>query len=108
TRGSILSTAALAAGSSAPAALREASLTRPQSASFSPAHFFQWKASGTISGAALKLDPSTGPNPVSGTINFDRSLDLSWPAANASTLHIGGTLANPVLEPTPESRRDQR
>ena len=108
TRGSILSTAALAAGSSAPAALREASLTRPQSASFSPAHFFQWKANGTISGAALKLDPSAGPNPVSGTINFDRSLDLSWPAANASTLHIGGTLANPVLEPTPESRRDQR
>ena len=94
------------ADGSGPAALREASLASPQTANpspanFSPARFAHWKASGTIAGKALKLEPSAGANPVTGTIAFDRSLDLSWPAESGRTLRIGGTLANPAVEPGP-------
>ena len=106
TRGSIGSATSLAADGSGPAALREASLASPQTANpspanFSPARFAHWKASGTIAGKALKLEPSAGANPVTGTIAFDRSLDLSWPAESGRTLRIGGTLANPAVEPGP-------
>ncbi len=100
TRGSLVSSAELAANESP--TLRQASLT-PQAASFSPARFSHWKATGSIAAKALKLEPSAGANPVTGTITFDRTLDLAWPAANSQALHIGGTLADPALQPTPVS-----
>ncbi|MBV8675511.1 MAG: AsmA family protein [Acidobacteriaceae bacterium] len=99
TRGSIGSAAALAASAPAPAALREASLSTAQTQGFSPARFSHWKASGSIGSKALKLDSSAGN--VTGTISFDRDLNLDWPTAEGGTLHIGGTLASPALEPAP-------
>ena len=86
-----------------PATLRPASLTRPQATNFSPARFSHWQASGTIAGSALKLEPSPGTNPVTGTVTFERAIDLSWPVANGQTLRIGGTLASPDLEPATAS-----
>ena len=62
-----------------------------------PAHFNAWSASGTLSDRTFTLNKAGAINPVSGTITFDRKLDLQWPGAAASTpMHIGGTLAHPV------------
>lgn len=87
----------------ATASLEKTSLTTMPTAGFSPAHFLRWHASGTISGKTLKFDPPARSNPVTGTINFDRELDLSWPAVHDATLHIRGTLAEPAVESTPSS-----
>ena len=80
-----------------PANLERASLNTLQTAKFSPLHFNRWRASGTIGNKALKFDAVDKINPVTGTITFDRGLDLSWPAADDATLRIGGTLAHPAL-----------
>jgi AsmA family len=79
------------------AGLERASLNTLQTAKFSPVHFNRWRASGTIGNKALKFDAVDKINPVTGTITFDRSLDLAWPAADNTTFRIGGTLAHPAV-----------
>ena len=59
------------------------------------ARFSQWSASGTVANGTLTLDKTGAANPVSGTISFDRKLDLAWPGARP--VHIGGTLTHPVV-----------
>jgi len=100
-------------GSSAPLAaeagyanLERASLNSLQTAKFSPVHFSRWRASGTIGNKALKFDAVDKINPVTGAITFDRSLDLSWPAADDATIRIGGTFAHPMLA-SPSSASEQ-
>ncbi len=105
-RGSIGSGAPLTAQASSEtsnASVEKASLTGVETAKFSPAHFPRWHASGTISDRTLKFDPADRTNPVTGTISFDRELDLSWPAADEAKLRIGGTLAHPVLQTPPRA-----
>jgi len=103
--GSIGSGTPLAA-QAASASLERTSLNSLQTAKFSPVHFARWRASGTIGNKALKFDPADKTNPVTGTITFDRSLDLSWPAADDSTVRIGGTFAHPTLaSPPPPSEQ---
>lgn len=85
------------AGEAGSANLERASLNSLQTAKFSPVHFSRWRASGTIGNKALKFDAVDKINPVTGTISFDRSLDLSWPAADDATIRIGGTFAHPTL-----------
>jgi AsmA family len=64
----------------------------------SPARFSQWSASGTVGDGALTLNTTGVANPVSGTISFDRKLDLVWrSAAGAEAVHVGGTLAHPAI-----------
>ncbi|MBV8632595.1 MAG: AsmA family protein [Silvibacterium sp.] len=84
----------------APPTIREASLTGPSSG-FSPARFSHWKTSGTIANKALHFESPASPDSVSGSIGFDRTLDLSWPATARQKLRIGGTLENPALEAAP-------
>jgi hypothetical protein len=103
TRGSIGSGVTLAGNIPVAAALRHASLTAPQNANFSPVHFSHWRAAGMIAGRTLKIEPSAAENLVTGTITFDRTLNLSWPAANGQTLRIGGSLASPAFERAPPS-----
>src|SRR5271166_1762849 len=106
--GSLATSAPLAAGASiaaggplteeASARLEKASFADVTAAKFSPAHFSRWPANGTIADRALKFNPPNLTNPVTGTISFQRELDLLWPARDASTLRIRGTLAHPMLE----------
>ena len=91
------------AAAAGPANLERASLNSLQTAKFSPVHFSRWRASGTIGNKALKFDAVDKINPVTGTITFDRRLDLSWPAADDATLRIGGTLAHPTAESQPRA-----
>lgn len=89
----------------ASANLERASLNSIQSAQFSPAHFARWRANGTINEKVLRFSPADKSNPVTGAISFDRALNLSWPAGDDANLHIGGTLAHPLLvapQPAPE------
>jgi AsmA family/AsmA-like C-terminal region len=67
------------------------------SSKFAPEHFTRWTASGLIDGGLLKLPAADQANPVTGTIGFDRKLDLLWPTSPQDTLHVGGSLAHPVL-----------
>lgn len=68
-------------------------------AALSPARFSQWSASGTVANSILTLNQAGTANPVSGTISFDRKLDLMWPGpAGAGTVHVDGTLAHPVVQ----------
>jgi hypothetical protein len=63
-----------------------------------PRRFGQWSASGTVANGTLTLDKAGAANPVSGTISFDRKLDLVWPGAtDAQPVQLGGTLAHPVI-----------
>jgi hypothetical protein len=103
-RGLIGAGAPLAAEASS-ASLERASLNSMQTAKFSPVHFIRWRASGTVGNKSLKFDPVDKTNPVTGTITFDRSLDLSWPAADDTILRIGGTLAHPTLASPQSSER---
>jgi hypothetical protein len=67
--------------------------------SLSPARFSQWSARGTVGNTTITLDKAEPANPVSGTISFDRKLDLLWQAETASeAVHVGGTLAHPAVE----------
>ncbi len=103
TRGSLVGASGAALAAKAPAALRETSLSRPLGPGFSPAHFARWQTSGTIASRALTLDPSAEMNPVTGTISFERTVDLSWPMADGQRLRVGGTLASPAVEAAPVS-----
>ena len=68
--------------------------------SLSPARFSQWSARGTVGNSVITLDRAEPANPVSGTISFDRKLDLVWPGGGgAEPVHLGGTLARPVDAP---------
>ena len=97
--------APLAAGS-ASATLERASLSSMQAAKFSPVHFARWRASGSIAGETLKFNPADKTNLVTGTIGFDRSLNLSWPVSDDTSLQIGGTLLHPLLAaPRPKSEQ---
>ncbi len=80
------------------ARLEKASFASIRATRFSPAHFSRWPASGTIADRALKFNQADRTNPVTGTISFERELDLLWPARDESMLRIRGTLAHPVLE----------
>jgi len=84
------------------ASFQPASLTRP-AAGLSPLHFSRWSANGTISDGLLHLAPDASGNSVTGTISFQRELNLNWPAAKGQPLHLGGTLAHPALEPAAPS-----
>ena len=98
-RGSLGSGAPGAAGAPAMprlANLEKASLTGPQAAKF-PVNFSRWRASGTIADRTLKLDPADRTNLVTGTISFNRELDLSWPVSEDTALHLAGTLAHPSI-----------
>jgi len=79
--------------------LEKTSFAGVRAAKFSPAHFSRWQASGTIADQALKFNPVDRANPVTGTISFDRDLDLLWPIRDALMLRIRGTLAHPAFEP---------
>jgi hypothetical protein len=69
------------------------------SLTWSSNHFNQWNAIGTVANSTLTLTKAGPANLVSGTIGFDRSLDLAWPGAKpGAPMHIGGTLARPVIE----------
>jgi hypothetical protein len=59
------------------------------------ARFSQWSASGTVANGLLTLNKAGVANPVSGTISFDRKLDLVWPGPRP--VHVGGTLVHPVV-----------
>jgi hypothetical protein len=51
-----------------------------------------------VANGTLTLDKAGAANPVSGTISFDRKLDLVWPGAtDAQPVQLGGTLAHPVI-----------
>jgi len=89
------------AAAAGPANLERASLNSLQTAKFSPVHFSRWRASGAIGNKALKFDPADKTNPVTGTIAFDRTIDLAWPTADDTTLRIGGTFAHPTLASPP-------
>lgn len=65
---------------------------------FLPTHFNRWMASGKIAGKQLTLDHATAANPVSGTITFDRKLDLEWPGKNEQGIRLTGTLTKPATE----------
>jgi hypothetical protein len=65
---------------------------------FQPTRFNRWMASGKIAGKQLTLDHATAANPVSGTITFDRQLDLQWPGKDEQGIHLTGTLAKPAIE----------
>lgn len=80
------------------ASLEKTSFAGARAAKFSTAHFSRWSASGTIANRVLEFNPPDRTNPVTGTISFDRIVDLQWPARDASVLRIRGTLAHPVLE----------
>jgi AsmA family/AsmA-like C-terminal region len=103
-RGSIGSGAPLTAEGSQ-ASVEQASLTSIKEAKFSPVHFSRWLATGTIADKTLKLDSPDRTNPVTGTVSFDRELDLSWPTADDATVRIGGTLAHPTIDSSPPSRQ---
>jgi hypothetical protein len=79
--------------------LEKTSFAGVRAAKFSPAHFSRWQASGTIADQALKFNPVDRANPVTGSISFDRDLDLLWPIRDALMLRIRGTLAHPAFEP---------
>jgi hypothetical protein len=66
--------------------------------SFQPTRFNRWMASGKITGKQFVLDHATAANPVSGTITFDRKLDLVWPGKNEQGIHLTGTIAKPTAE----------
>ncbi len=80
------------------ATTEKASLADVRAAKFSPAHFSHWPASGTIANRTLTFNPADQSNPVTGTITFDRELNLVWPAKEAAMIRIGDTLAHPKLE----------
>ena len=84
------------------ASLQPASLTRP-AAGLSPLHFSHWSANGTIFDGLLHLAPDASGNSVTGTISFQRELNLIWPAAKGQPLHLSGTLAHPALAPATPS-----
>jgi hypothetical protein len=68
-------------------------------AGLNPGRFSQWSADGNVVDGTLTLTKTGATNPVSGTISFDRKLDLVWPgASDAQPVHLGGTLAHPVIE----------
>jgi hypothetical protein len=82
--------------------LRDVSLAGAPPAS-ALGHADLWQMAGHISGNALTLDRSTlssGANnvPVTGTISFDRRLDLTMAPANAPQSRVGGTVAAPVAQ----------
>lgn len=83
------------------AAMEPASLTR--ATGLSPQHFTRWMASGTIGDGHLTIAPDESGNAITGTISFNRELDLTWPEAKGQPLHLGGTLAHPALEATPST-----
>ena len=65
---------------------------------FTPVRFSEWSAGGSIAGRTLALNKAGAANPVSGTVSFDRRLDLLWPGAmSAAPIHIGGTFQNPAV-----------
>jgi hypothetical protein len=74
--------------------------------SLSPARFSQWSARGTVGNSMITLDKAAPANSVSGTISFDRKLDLLWQAGTTSeAVHVGGTLEHPAVEsPEPTSK----
>jgi AsmA family len=62
------------------------------------AHFNEWSANGSVANRTLTLNKAGAANPVTGTISFDRRLDLLWPdAASGTPAHIGGTMTNPAV-----------
>jgi hypothetical protein len=64
----------------------------------SPGRFSQWSASGSVANGTLTLTKAGVANPVSGTISFDRKLDLLWPGApDSQPVLLGGTLVHPVI-----------
>jgi hypothetical protein len=63
-----------------------------------PTRFNRWIAIGKISSKTLTLDHATAANPVSGTITFDRKLDLEWPGKNEQGARLTGTLTKPAAE----------
>ncbi|WP_446741910.1 AsmA family protein [Silvibacterium acidisoli] len=81
------------ASTKAPADQQASDSSDADSLSFSPRHFAQWSAAGTISGQALHL---SGSGAVKGQIDFDRSLDLNWPTENGR-LRVEGKLGQPSV-----------
>lgn len=67
-------------------------------------HFTSWTSHGAISGNALTIAGSTLANhaqtiPVTGTIGFNRSLNLTLGAPSSATATVTGTLAHPKVIP---------
>jgi hypothetical protein len=74
-------------------------------------HFDQWSADATVADSTIKITHSLlarGPEaiPLSGTISFDREIDLTGgPAAHAFT--VTGTLQHPEVKATAEEVENQ-
>ncbi len=68
--------------------------------------FASWDGTGTIAGTGLQIDRSAfsgTPATVTGTIGWDRSLNLQLlPEPGAQPTAITGTLAHPQVQPPPE------